>query len=92
MSRDVVLRVPNVMLSVAVVAATDMLAVVPERIALQAQEKDWLQIFPVPFPTERVDVSMYWHERRHRDPAHLWLRSTFQSIAHELRATAASAS
>lgn len=85
LARDVVIRVSNIQLSTAVVATTDLLAVVPERIALIPSVKRQLQILPLPFPLEHADVSMYWHERRHRDPAHAWLRVAFKTIADSIR-------
>jgi DNA-binding transcriptional LysR family regulator len=84
LSRNVVLRVPNVALPPSIAAKTDMICVVPERVALQAQERNQLKIFPVPFPTENIDIGMYWHERRHRDPSHIWLRNTIRSVGEAL--------
>jgi uncharacterized protein (DUF2236 family) len=39
-----------------------------------------LQIIDIPIPMERVDVSMYWHERCHHSRAHQWLRDRVRSI------------
>lgn len=83
--RDVGLRVPNVLLSADVVAVTDMLAIVPQRIASDAARNLPLQILPLPFETDRADLSMLWHERVHRDPAHIWLRGVMRDVAAELR-------
>ncbi len=88
LSRNVVLRVPNVSMSVSVVAATDMIAVVPERVAMQAAENEGLRILPLPFPVDSIDISMYWHERCHRDPAHIWLRNVIRGAGESLRGQA----
>ncbi|UYO94823.1 LysR family transcriptional regulator [Pollutimonas sp. M17] len=85
LSRNVVLRVPNVSMSATVVAATDMIAVVPERVAMEAAESDGLRILPLPFPVDSIDISMYWHERCHRDPAHIWLRNVIRRAGEALR-------
>jgi DNA-binding transcriptional LysR family regulator len=79
--RIAALRVPNVLLSPSVVAATDLLAVVPERIAVDSARTLPLQLLPMPFALGRNDISMFWHERMHRDPAHVWLRSVLTDIA-----------
>ncbi|RZJ26492.1 MAG: LysR family transcriptional regulator [Haliea sp.] len=89
--RDVGLRVPNVLLSADVVAATDMLAVVPRRVATDACDRQGLalQILPLPFAIEAANLSMLWHERMHRDAAHTWLRGIVREVAAELRGPAA---
>lgn len=89
LARDVGLRVPNVLLSADVVAVTDMLAIVPQRIACDAARTLPLQILPLPFDTDRADLSMLWHERVHREPAHIWLRGVMRDVAAQLRQDAA---
>lgn len=85
LERQVGLRVPSITLSPAIVAATDMLAVVPERVGLEGARALSLQVLPVPFELERVDLSMFWHARWHRDPAHIWLRDTLRAVAATLQ-------
>lgn len=86
LSRNVGLRVSNVMLSAAVVSTTDMLAVVPERVALASRGTSSIQVLALPFKVDRVDVSMFWHERWHRDPAHSWLRAVLREVGEVLAA------
>ncbi len=90
LSRDAVLRVPNALLSADVVARTDMLAVLPERIALDALRRG-LPIQVLPLPLEPIDagLAMLWHERTHHDAAHDWLRGIVREVAAELRQGAA---
>lgn len=71
LSRRVALSVPHFLYVAAVVAATDLVAMLPARLvagnpALQAADS------PVEVPG--YEMSMLWHERLHRDPAHQWLR------------------
>lgn len=44
-----------------------------------------LDIAPLPFHTDAVSISMVWHERSSKDPAHIWLRSRVEKIASEIR-------
>lgn len=85
LSRRAALRVPSITLSPAIVAGTDLLAVVPERVAVESAAALPLQVLPVPFELEPVDLSMFWHARWHRDPAHVWLRGALRSLAAELQ-------
>ena len=43
-----------------------------------------IQILPLPFKVDWVNVSMLWHERRHNDPAHKWLRAARREIGKRL--------
>jgi len=55
----------------AIVAGTDMVAMVPERIV---RGNPALKVMEPPLPVPGYEMAMLWHERRHRDPAHQWLR------------------
>jgi DNA-binding transcriptional LysR family regulator len=58
-----------------VVASTDLIAVVPQRLVQQAPWRDQLQSAPLPFPCPPVSLQLIWHQSRDRDQAHHWLRS-----------------
>ena len=59
-----------------VVAATDLIATVPEEAGrIFAGNPDLQQLEP-PFPFPHFDVKMYWHRTAHSDAALLWLRGT----------------
>lgn len=83
-ARHIALRVSSLNLLPGIVARSDLLAVVPEQLARSAQETLQLQILPLPFDIERVDVSMIWHGRSQQDPAHRWLRATLRDIGRRL--------
>ncbi|WP_322003822.1 LysR family transcriptional regulator [Paraburkholderia tropica] len=82
-SRKVGLRIPTFLLAPEIVATTDMLAILPERVARPHEGKS-LQVFQLPFNVGSIDICLYWHERRHRDPVHAWLRSAIKQVAPEL--------
>lgn len=70
-----------------VVAGSDMIAVVPERVARRHADRKALQILPVPFGLTKVGFSMVWHERTHRDPVHRWLRELVADVCADLTAS-----
>jgi LysR family transcriptional activator of mexEF-oprN operon len=80
LSRQIALHVSNVILLTNIVAKTNMLAVVPEPLAVTSRQTMPIQILPLPFQVQRADVSMLWHDRLHHDPAHKWLRTTLRKI------------
>lgn len=75
MRRRVVLSVPHFLFVASVVARTDLVAMLPERLARQvAEERSGLRIVAAPVDVPGYRMAMLWHERLHRDPAHRWLR------------------
>ncbi|MDH6594904.1 DNA-binding transcriptional LysR family regulator [Variovorax sp. TBS-050B] len=71
LARRVVLSVPHFLFMMSVLAATDLVAMLPERLARGA---GGLRVVEAPLEVPGYEMAMLWHERRHRDPAHRWLR------------------
>jgi DNA-binding transcriptional LysR family regulator len=42
-----------------------------------------LNVLPPPVPLPKAKVSLYWHERFHRDPGNAWLRSVYVKVFKE---------
>lgn len=84
-TRKVVARVSSLSVSAALVARTDLLAVVPHRLANRPDVTGPCRILPLPFPTEAFDVQLLWHARWHREPTHAWLRKAFRQVAKDLQ-------
>jgi DNA-binding transcriptional LysR family regulator len=57
-----------------IVAASDLIAPVPANLASAVAGHLGLRVCPAPFPLPGFDVSLYWHQRAHCDPANMWLR------------------
>jgi DNA-binding transcriptional LysR family regulator len=69
--RKVVLSLPHFIGALSAVAASDLVAMLPQR--LVAGRAD-LRTFEAPLEVPGFEMGMFWHDRRHRDPAHRWLR------------------
>ncbi|TWI45108.1 DNA-binding transcriptional LysR family regulator [Pseudomonas duriflava] len=82
MTRRVALSVPHFLFVLSVLTATDMVAVVPLRLA---RNNPALSFIEPPLNIPGYEISMLWHECLHHDPAHRWLREQFvASCAGEL--------
>ncbi|EQA99414.1 DNA-binding transcriptional LysR family regulator [Sphingobium wenxiniae] len=57
----------------ALVAASDLIALVPRQIASR-EAKRWRLRVIRPRESERIELSMLFHSRFNHDPAHMWLR------------------
>lgn len=79
---------PSTLSSPAVVASSDLLATVPERIARHFAATLGLQVLAPPLPLHDVVIAMYWHDRMHNNPAHRWLRERLRDVAAELQGAA----
>lgn len=81
MSRRVGMRVPDLMLSGPIVAATDMIATVPDRLARYFATSLAIRVYKLPIPLDDPTILMIWSERTHRDPAHRWIRQLVRESA-----------
>ena len=73
------LAVPHFLLVPEIVARSDMIGALPERLARGHANK--LRIFEPPFEMEDFTVGQIWHERNQREPAQLWLREVLLELA-----------
>ncbi len=62
------------------VSGTDLVAMVPERLARRYEGFARCAVVPAPFPDVPLVEAMYWHHNRHADPAHRWLRDTVRGV------------
>ena len=64
-----------------VVAASDLIATVPDRSADVFARQLKLQVLPVPISIPPFRMTMLWHERMEADLAHAWLRGLIVETA-----------
>ncbi|MGD0558279.1 MAG: LysR family transcriptional regulator [Streptosporangiaceae bacterium] len=72
-----------------VVAGTDLVAVVPERLARRVAGPAGIVIAEPPFGQVELIEAAWWHPGRSSDPAIAWLRTTLRELAATLPAPAA---
>lgn len=78
---DVTLKVQNLAVMSEVVSASDLVATLPERLAVRLQEKYPLQVLPLPLAVPDIRMALYWHERTHKHAAHRWFRQAVSDAA-----------
>lgn len=82
LSRRVAATVPSFSVSPSVVGRSDLLAVVPDRIATASARSFPIQVLELPIDIGPLDLSMYWHARCHSDPAQQWVRAALRELTH----------
>ncbi|MBL1265192.1 LysR family transcriptional regulator [Candidatus Methylomicrobium oryzae] len=80
MERRIQLTVPHFLSAPLIVAQTDMILSLPQRIAEQFTRFAALDIFPVPVDLPDYELTMIWHPLRDKDPALVWLRKQLADI------------
>jgi DNA-binding transcriptional LysR family regulator len=76
--RRVAVSAPSFLLVETLLANSDLVAMLPARLARASAV---LKTFKPPVEIPGYEMSMLWHERVHRDPAHQWLRGRFAALA-----------
>lgn len=77
-SRRVVLSVPQFLFLLSAVATSDIVALVPSRLITRTST---LRVVEPPLDVPGFEMSMVWHERVHRDAAHVWFRERVAEAA-----------
>jgi DNA-binding transcriptional LysR family regulator len=65
-------------------AGTDMVTLVLERLGRQLQDVAGIRLVEPPVPLATITEAMYWHPRRADEPSHRWLREQVRRTAREL--------
>ncbi|MCB9743994.1 MAG: LysR family transcriptional regulator, partial [Alphaproteobacteria bacterium] len=81
LSRDIRVRVPYFLVAPQVVATSDLLLAVPDRLAEHFAAAWPVRAFPLPLPPLRFTVSMVSSRRLQADPAQRWLRARVAEAA-----------
>jgi DNA-binding transcriptional LysR family regulator len=83
--REVKLSVPQFMVLPMVIANSDVLGLMPSRVADQYAKVLPLKLLDPPLKLPSYDIKLFWHERFHEDPANRWLRGIFVELFSDLR-------
>jgi DNA-binding transcriptional LysR family regulator len=81
LSRRTALLVPGFLIVPHVIASTDLLVTLPERLARTFAALLPLRILEHPLTLPGFTMSLVWHERHEDDPGHRWLRELLFSVA-----------
>src|SRR5262245_66633687 len=75
--RNVALRVPGFHVLPMIIASSDLLAVIPSRLAEAFVSHVPIKVFTLPISIPPFDLRIFWHDRYHRDLALRLLRPAF---------------
>ena len=89
LSRHIALYVSHFLVAPLVIAETDLIVTLPERVALLFADRLDLALVKPPVPLSTFPLSQLWHERTHDSAPHRWLREQIAAASHEQKPTAA---
>jgi DNA-binding transcriptional LysR family regulator len=72
--RNIAFALPHFVAVPGVLAATDLFATLPERLAHILNRGDAFRIYALPVPLPKAAVTMHWHEHFHEDEGIAWMR------------------
>ncbi|WP_390884646.1 LysR substrate-binding domain-containing protein [Aggregatibacter kilianii] len=75
LQRNVSLSVQNFIVLPELLAQSDLLAIVPERLIANLPN---LKRFEPPLKIQGFTKTLIWHERAHKDPAYRWVRELIE--------------
>jgi len=84
MQRKVALSLPTLPGVGNLLANTDLIATVPERVAQTLAKIAHVKILVPPYRFPDFSIKQHWHERYHQDPGNRWLRSTLAELFLEI--------
>jgi DNA-binding transcriptional LysR family regulator len=68
-----------------ILLASDMIAIVRRRVAVEMVRNNPLVIRPLPHPSPIIETAMIWSRRLEHQPAHRWLRETVGAAVKSIR-------
>lgn len=77
------LTVPQFMVLPLVITNSDLLVIMPSRLAKAFAELVSIKILRPPVVLKHYDIKIYWHERFQQDPASCWLRRALMQLFRE---------
>ena len=84
-ARRIALAVPHFLVVPYIIAGTDLVATLPNRVAALFAEMLGLATMPPPIQIPKFQIAAAWHERNHHDAPHRWLREQVLAVANEIR-------
>ncbi|HLX82119.1 MAG TPA: LysR family transcriptional regulator [Burkholderiales bacterium] len=80
LARKIALRVPHFTVVPMVLERSDLILILPSKVARVYERQGRFKFLPPPVPIPPADVAAHWHERFERDPGNRWLREMIMEL------------
>lgn len=85
-ARRVTLALPHFAAVAEAVAQSELIAALPRQFAVAVADTLDLAVYEPPLPFGAPEISLYWHSRHDRNPAHRWIREHIRQVCAPLQA------
>jgi len=79
-ARDIAMRCQHFYAAAKVIEQTDWLLTLPSSYAQALSETFDIQVLPIPYEAEPLEVHLYWHKKAEQDPALIWCKEQIASL------------
>jgi DNA-binding transcriptional LysR family regulator len=84
LQRRVALTVPHMLVLPTIIAATDLITVIPARMAQYFSRIDEIEVFELPISLPPWTVAILWSQLSDNDEASKWLRQKLQTLCEKI--------
>lgn len=81
LSRNITISIPHFLVAPSILARTDLIATLAERVANTFAKDLNLKVFPCPIQIDGFSVFMRWHQSNRNHVTHKWLRNIFATTS-----------
>jgi DNA-binding transcriptional LysR family regulator len=80
LQRRIALSIPHFLVAPSILARTDLITTMAERVAHEFAPTQNLKVLPCPLPLNGFSVFMRWHQSNRDQDAQIWLRSVISEV------------
>lgn len=80
LKRRIAITIPHFLAAPFIIANTNLIATLVERVSIAYSDLLGLCLLPLPFEMPCFSVSMLWHAKNNNESAHIWLRYTIAKL------------
>lgn len=81
--RHITISVPHFLVVPSVLADTNLIATLPERLAKACASISELSILPLPLEVPGFSVDLLWHQKNSNEPGHVWFRQIISELCQD---------
>lgn len=81
LKRDIVVRVPHFLAAAFIVADSDLITTLPEKVASLFSQNQRITLLEPPLKLPHFPIYLYWHTRNQHNPIHQWIKKVIKNIS-----------
>lgn len=83
LKRNIVVRIPHFLAAGFIVAESDLIATIPQRLGQLFSQMQQITLIEPPIELPHFPIYLYWHRRNQNNPIHQWIRKIIKSASNK---------